>query len=99
MTPEGKIKKRFSEKLSKLNHIFRFMPVQNGMGLPGLDFFLSVNGRFVAVEAKANAKLKPTPRQELTMAAIRQAGGHVFIIYDDASIDACIGSIVILANA
>lgn len=98
MTPEGKVKLNFSKKLRLLKRVFKFCPVQNGMGIPGLDFFLCVNGFFVAVEAKANAAKKPTPRQELTMGAIREAGGHVFVIYDDESIDTCIGSLVILAN-
>lgn len=97
-TPEGKIKLKFANKLRSLKRMYKFMPVQNGMGAPGLDYYLCAGGHFVGVEAKANASKKPTPRQELTMAAILAAGGHVFVVYDDETIDAAIGAIVILAN-
>lgn len=98
MTPEGKIKVKFSKKLTSLMRVYKFCPVQNGMGAPGLDFYMCVNGYFVAVEAKANASKKPTPRQELTMSTIREAGGLCFVVFDDASIDACIEVIVRLGG-
>ena len=54
----------------------------NGMGMPGLDYFLCVAGQFIAIEAKVPGK-EPTPRQENTMAAIRLAGGKVFVVWDE----------------
>lgn len=98
-TPEGRVKRRFNERLRKLNLVWKYMPVPGGMGLPTLDYLLCVAGHFVAIEAKANASKKPTPRQEATMADIRAAGGIVLLIDDDASIDAAIGAIVILSGA
>jgi hypothetical protein len=79
MTPEGRVKAMVKRELVKLARIYSFMPVQNGMGAPGLDFFLCVNGFFVAVETKAPGKVL-TPRQEVTVESITQAGGHVFVV-------------------
>lgn len=98
-TPEGKIKAKLNAKLKKLNYAWKFMPVPNGYGLPSLDYLLCVAGHFVAIEAKADAKKQPTPRQIQTMADIRAAGGIVFVVYDNASIDACIGAIVLLSGS
>lgn len=98
MTPEGKIKAKFSAKLRKLNHVWRFMPVQQGYGLPALDYLLCVAGHFVAVETKADDK-QPTPRQLKTINEMHAAGGLVFVVYDDATIDACIGALVMLSKA
>ena len=65
--------------LDKLPRQYRFMPVQNGMGAPGLDFYCCINGRFVAIETKAPGG-KLTARQEQTKAAIEAAGGVVFVV-------------------
>lgn len=65
--------------------MYRFMPVQNGMGIPGLDFFTCIAGRFVAIETKAPGK-KMTERQENTAAQIIAAGGMVFVIDSDESV-------------
>lgn len=99
MTPEGKIKAKFSAKLRKLNHVWRFMPVQQGYGLPALDWLLCVAGHFVAVETKSGPGKRLTPRQLQTVDNIKAAGGLVFIVYDDATIDACIGALVLLSKA
>lgn len=53
---------------------YRFSPVQMGIGAATLDELCCVGGRFVAIEYKALGKI-PTPRQRLTMAEIRRAGG------------------------
>lgn len=92
------MKTRLSAKLKKINYLWKYMPVPGGMGLPTLDYLLCVNGHFVAIEAKADASKKPTPRQEVTMAEITAAAGVCFVVYDDASIDACIAAITLLSE-
>lgn len=85
MTPEGRVKHMVNKGLADLIQegvVWKFMPVQNGMGIPGLDYFLCVAGRWVAIETKTKGK-KLTPRQEQTKAAIEKARGLVLIV-DDA---------------
>lgn len=103
-TPEGRIKDMVKRGLAKIikEHpcLYRFMPVQNGMGAPGLDFYLCAGGWFIAIETKVKGK-KPTPRQETTIAQIEAAHGLVFIVDDQESCDAAmdvIGSCCKLAN-
>lgn len=91
MTPEGRRKAKLNRALKKLEpRAWRFMPVQNGMGKQGLDYFLCVHsggrspGRFVAIETKADGG-KMTPLQEKTAADIRAAGGTVFLVNSDES--------------
>lgn len=84
MTPEGKIKAKVKKALDLLE-VYRFMPVQNGMGAPGLDFYCCYNGLFFAVETKAKGN-KLTPRQSETSRSIAAAGGVVFVIRDDEDI-------------
>jgi len=93
MTPEGKVKERVKKILRQL-FAYWHMPVQNGMGSPSLDFHVCIPiivtpgmvgktiGVYAAIETKALGK-KPTPRQELTIKAIEDAGGKVFVIDDD----------------
>jgi hypothetical protein len=53
------------------------------MGAPALDFMhVTVKGRTCAIETKAPGK-SPTPRQLLTISAICEAGGTVFVIDGD----------------
>lgn len=82
-TPEGKVKEKVKRVL-KAHDAYYHMPVQNGMGSPTLDFVGCHVGRYFAIETKAPGK-KPTPRQELTIDQIRQAGGKVFVIDGDTS--------------
>jgi len=83
MTPEGKVKAAVKEVL-KAHGAYWHCPVQNGMGAPSLDFICCFKGRYFGIETKAPGK-KPTPRQELTIKAIRDAGGKVFVIDGDVS--------------
>lgn len=76
-TPEGWIKRIVKEMLDMHPRAYYHMPVQNGMGAPSLDFVCSIDGRYVAIEAKAPGK-RMTDRQELTAKAIEAAGGEVF---------------------
>jgi hypothetical protein len=100
MTPEGRIKALVKRRLDALPKLYRFMPVQNGMGAPGLDFYLCAGGWFIAIETKAPGK-KLTPRQETTKAMIEAANGLVFVVDDQESLDYAmsrIHSCCILAN-
>lgn len=95
MTPEGKIKamvKKSIDSLIATGVVWDFMPVQNGMGKQGLDFFFCVNGRFVAIETKTKGK-KLTPVQTMTKASIERAGGKVFLV-DDAQ--SCANAMIVI---
>lgn len=97
MTPEGEVKDQVKECL-KAHGIFSamdagnfpedaqgwyFMPSQNGLGASGIpDFIGHHQGRFFGIETKAPSK-KPTGFQTLQIAAIRAAGGTVFVIDGD----------------
>ena len=88
-TPEGRIKVKLKRELDKLPLTWQFRPVLNGMGKPGLDIFLCVNGQFVAVETKAPGK-NLTPRQQVTADEINSANGYVFVVSSDDDIENCI---------
>ncbi len=84
--PEGKVKAKVKNAIGTfLPRSYRFMPVQNGMGAPGLDFYYCISGYFVAIETKAPGK-KMTTRQVITASAIRDAGGLVFVVDGDETL-------------
>ena len=85
MTPEGKIKAKVNKALGALSRCYRFMPVQQGLGAPSLDYLICAGGWFIAIETKAPGK-KPTARQETTIKAINKAHGIVFVVDDDESL-------------
>lgn len=87
MTPEGRVKAKVKRALTTLPRCYSFRPVQNGMGAPGLDIYCCINSTFVAIETKTPGK-KMTPRQETTAAEIRAAGGLVFVVDGDETLDA-----------
>lgn len=82
MTPEGKVKAAFKKALDEGVVCYRFMPVQNGMGAPALDFYICAGGGFFAVETKVPGK-NLTPRQRVTAEQIVLAGGVVFVVRDE----------------
>lgn len=82
-TEESKVKRKISELLKKYGAYYE-MHVPTGFGKPGLDYVGVYKGRGFAIEAKKPGA-KPTPRQELTIAAIEAAGGKVFVIDGDTS--------------
>jgi len=94
MTPEGKIKAMLNRRLDKQfgRRCYRFMPVQNGMGAPGLDYHCCINGLAVYIETKVPGK-HMTDRQKATAEKIEQAGGLVFEVHDEAEVDAMIAKI------
>ena len=94
-TPEHRVKAIVNRALAALPRRYSFMPVQNGMGAPGLDYYCCIKGRFVAIETKAPGK-RPTPRQVRTIMAIENAGGTVFVVHDKAEVDKMIALLVLL---
>lgn len=88
VTPEGRIKAKVSAELKKLGYqCWRFMPVQTGFGTPALDYLACINGWFVSIETKKDAKSKLTDRQEATKLDMEKAGGIVLVVYDEASLE------------
>jgi hypothetical protein len=92
VTPEGRIKAMTNRRLKALQRLYKFMPVQNGMGAPGLDYYLCAGGWFIAIETKAPGK-KMTPRQEQTAAEITAAHGLVFVVDSRESLDVAMKTI------
>lgn len=87
MTPEGRVKAKVNRRLQGLRpQLYKFMPVQNGMGAPALDYFGCFIGNFFAIETKKPGG-KPTPRQLQTIKEIENAGGLVFVVDGDDDID------------
>lgn len=83
MTPEGRVKAAV-KKLLVQEGVYYFMPVSNGMGRHGIpDIICCVNGRFLAIECKANGG-KPTALQEREMQNIAKAHGIAVVVNDEA---------------
>ncbi len=78
-TPEGKVKAKIDAALKTLGRCYHFKPVQSGLGSKTLDYLLCVNGRFVAIEAKAPGK-DYTALQREHKVQIEAAGGIVFLV-------------------
>lgn len=79
-TPEGLVKRKISKVLQAYG-VYYEMPVPSGYGKQTLDYTGCHRGHYFAIEAKA-PKGRTTPRQELTMATMRKAGGKVFLVRD-----------------
>jgi hypothetical protein len=78
-TPEGKVKDKVTALLRSAN-VYYFFPATFGMGRSGVpDIVCCVEGRFLAIECKANGN-KPTALQEREIASIRAAGGSAIVI-------------------
>lgn len=97
MTPEGKIKAKANRALARIPNLYRFMPVQMGLGAPALDYYGCAGGWFFAIETKRKGK-KLTARQELTKKTIEDAGGVVFVVDDDDTLAACVRELSALAR-
>jgi hypothetical protein len=82
MTPEKKVKEKV-KALCKQYGAYYAMPMGTGYGNAGVpDFLICSNGRFIAVETKADATKKPTALQEKNLVSIREAGGIALVIHD-----------------
>lgn len=96
MTPEGKVKKMVKAHLADFGEdVYQHWPVLNGMGTPELDCNLIVAGRSVSIETKAPGK-RMTPRQKLTTAAKRRAGGFVFEVDSEFDMQCALSAILAL---
>jgi VRR-NUC domain len=92
-TPEDRVKELVKRTIDKnFPDAYRFMPVQNGMGVPGLDFFYCIEGRFIAIETKKPGG-KPTPRQWQTMQEVARAGGRSFVVDGPDSLKGMMGEL------
>jgi hypothetical protein len=98
MTPEGKVKAKVKRALATLPGHYHFMPVQNGMGAPALDFFCCWRGKFFAIETKVPGKTM-TERQQSTAAQIIAADGQVFLCDTDESIARMLSDLKMQARA
>lgn len=80
--PKDILEKTVKERVKRMlrNHgAWWHMPVQRGHGASGVDFHVCHNGRFLGIETKRPGK-HPTPRQELTLENIREAGGKTLVV-------------------
>ena len=98
-TPEGKIKARVKKLLDQYPGHYKHMPVVSGYGKPSLDFIICFRGAFIAIETKASEKEEPTNRQRVTMNEIHNAGGLVFVIYDETTLELLGDMLAMLAKA
>jgi len=87
-TPEKKVKKKVVEIL-KQHGAYYFYPVTGGFGASGVpDVVACVNGRFIGIEVKADAKKRgPTALQQKNLNEINESGG-VGIVIDANNLDA-----------
>lgn len=76
--PEAKVKARVKKTLKAFG-CYQHWPVQTGYGAACLDCHACHNGLYFVVETKAPGKY-PTPRQELTIEDVENAGGKTFVI-------------------
>jgi hypothetical protein len=75
-----KLLKGFEER------IWHFMPVQGEYGSPALDYVCCINGVFVKIETKRDAKHPMTPRQGNIAVDVMTAGGIVLLVYDQETL-------------
>lgn len=87
-TPEKKTKKKVVEILKQYNAYY-FYPVTGGYGASGVpDIVACVNGRFLGIEVKADAKKRgPTALQQKNLDAINETGG-IGVVIDANNLDA-----------
>lgn len=81
-TPESKVKAKIKAIL-KAHNIYYAMPIGTGYGNSGVpDFLCCVNGKFMAIEAKAG-KGQATALQLKNLQLINACGGYTLIIRED----------------
>jgi pantoate kinase len=81
-TPEAKVKAKIKAIL-KAHNVYYAMPIGTGYGNSGVpDFLCCVNGKFVAIEAKAG-KGEATALQLKNLGDINRAGGYTLIIREN----------------
>lgn len=78
-TPEAKVKDKI-KKILKEHGVYYAMPMGTGYGNSGVpDFLCCVNGKFLAIEAKAGKGI-PTALQEKNLRDIKAAGGIALVV-------------------
>ena len=78
-TPEAKVKAKIKAILKAYN-IYYAMPIGTGYGNSGVpDFLCCVNGKFLAIEAKAG-KGTTTALQEKNLTNVRESGGLAMVV-------------------
>ena len=81
-TPESKVKTKIKAIL-KEHGVYYAMPIGTGYGNAGVpDFLCCFNGRFLAIEAKANGG-KTTALQDKNLRDIETAGGITCVLNED----------------
>ena len=81
-TPEAKVKAKIKAILKRYD-VYYAMPIGTGYGNSGVpDFLCCVNGKFVAIEAKAG-KGQATALQLKNLQLIDASGGYSLIIRED----------------
>lgn len=88
-TPEGKVKAKVNARLKpgiEAGHIWKLMPVQRGFGVQALDYHLCVLGYHIVIETKAGTE-QLTALQNVTKNQIEQAGGMVFVVRDEETLN------------
>ena len=81
-TPEAKVKAKIKAIL-KAHNIYYAMPIGTGYGNSGVpDFLCCVNGKFLAIEAKAG-KGQATALQLKNLRLINASGGHTLIVSEN----------------
>lgn len=81
-TPEAKVKEKI-KKILKEHGVYYAMPMGTGYGNSGVpDFLCCVNGRFLAIEAKAGKGI-PTALQEKNLRDIKAAGGYAWVVNEE----------------
>ena len=82
-TPEAKVKAKIKAIL-KAHNIYYAMPIGTGYGNSGVpDFLCCVNGKFLAIEAKAG-KGKTTALQEKNLRQIQDSNGWSMVVHEES---------------
>ena len=82
-TPEGLVKTKIKRILNERNAL-HFSPYMAGMGVAGVsDIIALYKGRFIAIEAKADATKKPTELQKKFLGQVQSNGGVALVIHKD----------------
>ena len=76
---ESKLRADCRKKLRSIG-VYIHSPVPFGFGRSGVDDYLCINGRFVAVEYKDGDE-EPTGRQEDELMKVRRAGGKTVVAH------------------
>jgi hypothetical protein len=80
MKPEEKVKAIIKQHLTSLPRCYWFMPASNGFGRAGVpDFVGHINGKFFAIEAKAEGG-RVTALQTREIDKINATGGYAIVV-------------------